>query len=115
MTYSMTYSIPDGWVVLVKAGIYSSMISAQVQDHTRQGRNVTHEDMERFREEAETIAEMWEDQEKDRHLLRDQLSRKEAEKEAARSCFNCGVPGCVYGHCHQWDTGHSCFRPRKPK
>lgn len=110
------YNFEDAdWVFLVKASIYSSMIAVQVQDLTRQGRNVTNEDMERFREEAETIADMWADQEKDRQLLRYQLSRKEVEKNAARSCFNCGVPGCAYGHCHPWDTGHPCFQPRPPK
>ena len=52
----------DDWVFIVKAGIYSSMITSQVEERTRQCRNVAEEDMQRFREEAECISEMWQDQ-----------------------------------------------------
>jgi len=52
----------DDWVFIVKAGIYSSMITSQVEERTKQGRNVAEEDMQRFREEAECISEMWQDQ-----------------------------------------------------
>lgn len=105
----------DDWVFLVKANIYSSVIAVLVGWKMKNCEEVTREDMQRFREEADCIAGMWADLVLDESTAKYQLSRKEAEKNAARSCFNCGATGCEYGHCHPWDVGNSCFKPRAPK